>query len=225
METQYQFVLRSGETSGSVYPLVDAEIMIGRDTSCGLVIPDAEVSRKHARLIWQVSNYVIEDVGSTNGTFINGQRLLTPFVLHGGETVTLGEKVVLVFEAIVDPDATRLSASLQAIRKADVGAEPALQNARPAEVEVMASSPAHEPMNKTPSSSVSISNQARVTPIYDQPLIDELSDRRRNIILIVLLVILLIGFVIAISIYNAPPSFWCRVLPFIFNPRNFICTP
>jgi len=225
MEAQYQFILRSGETPGTVYPLVDTEIMIGRDTSCSLVIPDVEVSRKHARLIWQVSNYVIEDVGSTNGTFINGQRLLAPYVLHGGETITLGEKVVLAFQAIIDPDATRLSASLQAIRKAQVVAEPALQVPRPAEVEIMTASPAHEPIDKTPSSSESNSSQARVTPVYDQPLIDERSDRRRNIILIILLMILLIGFIIAISIYNAPPSFWCRVLPFMFNPQNFNCSP
>lgn len=225
MDAQYQFILRSGETPGTVYPLVDAEIMIGRDTSCTLVILDAEVSRKHARLIWQGSNYVIEDVGSTNGTFINGQRLLTPVVLHGGETVTLGEKVVLAFQAIVDPDATRLSASLQAIRKADGTAEPALQVAHPADAEIMAFSPAHEPIEKPSSAPGSVSSQARVSPTYDHPLIEERSDRRRNIILIILLVILMAGFIIAISIYNAPPSFWCRVLPFIFNPQNFICAP
>ncbi len=105
----FQLVMRAGPQPGTVYPLQKSEIYIGRDPSNDLVIGDAEVSRKHARLIWQAGGYLLEDLGSTNGTFLNGQRLLGPHLLRPGEVIQLGENVSLVFEALYDPSATRLS--------------------------------------------------------------------------------------------------------------------
>lgn len=63
-------------------------MFIGRDLTNDIVINDAEISRRHARLISQAGGYVLEDLGSTNGTFINGQRLASPYILRPGETVT-----------------------------------------------------------------------------------------------------------------------------------------
>lgn len=107
----FQLVMRAGPQPGSVFPLQKSEIYIGRDPSNDLVISDAEVSRKHARLIWQAGGYILEDLGSTNGTFVNGQRLLGPHGLRPGEVIQLGENVSLVYEALYDPNATRLSAA------------------------------------------------------------------------------------------------------------------
>ncbi len=105
----FQLVMRAGPQPGTAFPLQKSEIYIGRDPSNDFVIRDAEVSRKHARLIWQSGGYILEDLGSTNGTFINGQRLLGPHVMRPGEVIQLGENVSLVFEALYDPNATRLS--------------------------------------------------------------------------------------------------------------------
>ena len=63
------------------------------------MINDAEISRRHARLTFQGGKYVLEDLGSTNGTFVNGQRLAGPRVLKAGEVVSFGEQIVMVFEA------------------------------------------------------------------------------------------------------------------------------
>ena len=53
---------------------------------------------------------MIEDLGSTNGTFVNGQRLSAPHVLRPGEMIMLGEAVTLVYEAAqFDPNATVIS--------------------------------------------------------------------------------------------------------------------
>jgi hypothetical protein len=80
---------------------------IGRDSTNEIVINDAEISRRHARLTFQGGKYVLEDLGSTNGTFVNGQRLAGPRVLKAGEVVSFGEQIVLVFEASnFDPAAT-----------------------------------------------------------------------------------------------------------------------
>ncbi|MCL4529439.1 MAG: FHA domain-containing protein [Chloroflexi bacterium] len=107
MAAQFQFVMRSGPTPGATFSLEGDQLIIGRDSSSNVAINDAEVSRKHARLTFQGGKYVIEDLGSTNGTFVNGQRLASPIVLKSGDVVSLGEQIVLMFEALsFDPGAT-----------------------------------------------------------------------------------------------------------------------
>lgn len=100
MAAMFQLVMRSGPTPGAVYPLEGDQLIIGRDATSGVAINDAEVSRKHARLNFQGGKYVIEDLGSTNGTFVNGQRLVSSTVLKSGDVVSLGEQIVLMYEAL-----------------------------------------------------------------------------------------------------------------------------
>jgi hypothetical protein len=105
--SSYQFVMNAGPTPGKEFSLEKNEMFIGRDLTNDIVINDAEISRRHARLVAQAGGYVLEDLGSTNGTFVNGQRLASPYILRPGETVTLGEHVTLVYEQVQsDPDAT-----------------------------------------------------------------------------------------------------------------------
>src|SRR5215212_8623813 len=99
MTSQYQLIMRSGPTPGAAYTLEGDQITIGRDSTNGIAINDAEISRRHARLTFQGGKYILEDLGSTNGTFVNGQRLAGPRVLKPGEVVSFGEQIVLVFEA------------------------------------------------------------------------------------------------------------------------------
>jgi hypothetical protein len=95
----YQLIMRAGPTPGKVFPLEKSEIYIGRDITNDIVINDVEVSRKHARLTLQSGGFVLEDLGSTNGVFVNGQRITRPVMLRGGESIMLGENVSLTFEA------------------------------------------------------------------------------------------------------------------------------
>ncbi len=107
MPARYQLVLKSGANAGLVFSLEGEEITIGRETSNAVVINDPEVSRKHVRMYMQGDRYVIEDLGSTNGTSVSGQRLVSPYLLQPGEIITLGENTHLLFEATgIDPDAT-----------------------------------------------------------------------------------------------------------------------
>lgn len=104
---QYQLIMRTGPTPGAVFALEGDQLTIGRDSSNEVTINDAEVSRRHARLTFQGGKFVLEDLGSTNGTFVNGQRLAGPRVLKAGEVVSFGEQIVLVFESTnFDPAAT-----------------------------------------------------------------------------------------------------------------------
>jgi hypothetical protein len=139
MTAQFQFVMRSGPTVGKVYPLEAAEVIIGRDTSSGVSINDAEVSRKHAKLSLHGSAYVIQDLGSTNGTFVNGQRITATQVLNPGDTISFGENISLQYEAGFDPNATMVAAS-----KAPVTAV-AVQKPAPAPAPMPSPAPAPAP--------------------------------------------------------------------------------
>jgi hypothetical protein len=108
----YQLVVRAGPNPGRAFDLSGEEITIGRDISNDIVISDAEVSRHHARLVSQAGGYVLEDTGSTNGTFVNGQRLMGPHMLRPGEVILLGENISLEYVPLqYDEDATRVTAS------------------------------------------------------------------------------------------------------------------
>jgi pSer/pThr/pTyr-binding forkhead associated (FHA) protein len=107
MAGKFQFVMRSGPTVGAIYPLDGELISIGRDASNTIQINDAEVSRRHARLQFQGGKYVIADVGSTNGTHVNGQRIESSCVLKPSDVVSFGEGIVLAYESTdFDPAAT-----------------------------------------------------------------------------------------------------------------------
>src|SRR5512135_2929455 len=111
MAPLFQFVMRSDRTPGATFSLEGDQLVIGRDSSSNIAINDAEVSRKHARLTFQGGKYVIEDLGSTNGTFVNGQRLVSPLVLKSGDVISLGEQIVLMYEVLtIDPGETVISA-------------------------------------------------------------------------------------------------------------------
>lgn len=116
MASQFQLIMRTGPTPGAAYTLEGDQMTIGRDSTNEIVINDAEISRRHARLTFQGGKYVLEDLGSTNGTFVNGQRLAGPRVLKAGEVVSFGEQIVLVFEVSNnDPGATMVSPRAAAV--------------------------------------------------------------------------------------------------------------
>ena len=128
---QFQFVMRSGPTPGVVFPLEGEQLTIGRDSTNGVAINDSEISRKHSRLMFQGGKYVIDDLGSTNGTFVNGQRLAGPVVLKAGDVVSLGEQIVLMYDAI-NSDA---GATVAVSRKAVAAAAPPVQSYAPPPVQ------------------------------------------------------------------------------------------
>lgn len=94
----YRLVVRRGPQPNQVYELKEDVINLGRDITNDIVINDREVSRHHLRLMRGPEGYTIEDLGSTNGTFINGKRLSGASSLKNGDMVGLGETVTLGYE-------------------------------------------------------------------------------------------------------------------------------
>jgi pSer/pThr/pTyr-binding forkhead associated (FHA) protein len=92
-----RLTIKTGTDSGKVVELTQRELVIGRSAPAGLIIIHPKVSRRHARLVYQQGNYILEDLGSTNGTFINGQPVRGPQVLTNGAEIQLGTEIGLVF--------------------------------------------------------------------------------------------------------------------------------
>lgn len=80
------------------------EWMIGRSTSCDLVLPSPEVSRTHGRIVYRDGVYHFVDVGSTTGSFLNGRSLAVndPLPLNPGDLLQLGETFLYV-EGLISP--------------------------------------------------------------------------------------------------------------------------
>jgi hypothetical protein len=98
-----KLIIQRGGKVGKEFPITNAESMIGRWDADGGIFPDidldqddpeAKVSRRHARIQFSNNQYLIEDLGSTNGTFINrGPRLLpgTKQPLNNGDEIIVGK--------------------------------------------------------------------------------------------------------------------------------------
>lgn len=117
MAQNYQFTIRTGPEPGKAIALSRPEMVLGRDPNADIPLPDAEVSRRHARVYLQGGGYWIEDLGSTNGTFVNDRRLVGPHALADGEILQLGNNVSLIFQiqvAVADPNATVISTGREA---------------------------------------------------------------------------------------------------------------
>jgi DNA-binding winged helix-turn-helix (wHTH) protein len=92
-------------------PLTDGEHIAGRDAECSLVIDGTTVSRRHARITVARGAATIEDLDSTNGTYVNGTRISAPTPLVPGDEFAVGSEVLRVrlrsssaLTVKVDPD-------------------------------------------------------------------------------------------------------------------------
>jgi hypothetical protein len=94
----FRLIVRRGPQPNQTFDLNKDTITLGRDITNDIVINDPEVSRQHLRLTRGTNGYNIEDLGSTNGTFIGGQRLSGIRPLQRNENISLGETVTLAYE-------------------------------------------------------------------------------------------------------------------------------
>jgi predicted component of type VI protein secretion system len=92
-----KIIVRSGLLTGSEKDLNRDLLRIGRDPANDFVVDDIEVSRNHAKISRIDDHFKIEDLNSTNGTFINGKQITMPVKLNNGDLISLGEGIVFEF--------------------------------------------------------------------------------------------------------------------------------
>jgi pSer/pThr/pTyr-binding forkhead associated (FHA) protein len=66
-------------------------VVIGRGTECDVVIQDLKASRRHCQLTRKEDGFLLEDLGSRNGTLVNGVKITQPILLKGNQTFQIGD--------------------------------------------------------------------------------------------------------------------------------------
>jgi pSer/pThr/pTyr-binding forkhead associated (FHA) protein len=89
-----RLVVTEGALAGTIVPMHDGPITIGRAQDSTLVLTDEYVSARHARFLPQGDNWVLEDMGSTNGTYLNRQRLTRPTRVPLSVPIRIGKTVL-----------------------------------------------------------------------------------------------------------------------------------
>jgi pSer/pThr/pTyr-binding forkhead associated (FHA) protein len=86
-------VVQGNSHRGVTFNLQD-ELVIGRAATCQVVLDDSYVSQVHARLFAKGDSYMVEDLGSTNGTYLNRRKVTAPTELRRGDQVKIGKTVL-----------------------------------------------------------------------------------------------------------------------------------
>jgi pSer/pThr/pTyr-binding forkhead associated (FHA) protein len=94
-----KLVCESGSDSGKTFYVWEEETLIGRGDNATIPLGSPKISRRHARLIFDGTRFYLEDLGSTNGTFLNDNRILSRTPLDWGSTIRLGNETKIRFYA------------------------------------------------------------------------------------------------------------------------------
>ncbi|MGI9033039.1 MAG: FHA domain-containing protein [Acidimicrobiales bacterium] len=86
-------VVEPPEQRGKTYELGD-ELTMGRAAGCQVTIDDTYVSQLHARLFRREGQYYVEDLGSTNGTYLNNNKVTAPIAIRRGDRLHVGKTVL-----------------------------------------------------------------------------------------------------------------------------------
>lgn len=216
MTAFFRLVVRSGPNVGNAFPLEKEEMFIGRDLNNDIVINDPEISRRHTRLRLQGASYVVEDMGSTNGTSVNGQRLISPYVLRPGEVIGLGEHITLLYDSALPDQAATVASSLhpEAMRTQRPQAAPAPAPVQPAYVPPPR--PAYAPSSQP--SYIPPPQPAFTGQLPEPPEEEEEKRRKIPLWLIILIAVLLVVCVCGVALFAIDASnSWCTLFPFLFG--------
>ena len=86
-------IVEGDVNKGKSYDLGE-ELVIGRAEKCQIVLDDTYVSQMHARFFARGESYMVEDLGSTNGTYLNRRRITSPVEVSRGDQVKIGKTVM-----------------------------------------------------------------------------------------------------------------------------------
>jgi hypothetical protein len=136
-----QIVITAGQEKGKSLEFDQLEVKLGRTTDNDVVLVEAGVSRKHARLFQRAGTWNVEDSGSANGTQLNGQLLKGSAPLKTGDRVTVGPVEFSVTVQAVE-DGLEPPESGQSTRLVDAGAPPLEQSTRIVSASQVAQDPA-----------------------------------------------------------------------------------
>ncbi|MEJ2747446.1 MAG: FHA domain-containing protein [Anaerolineae bacterium] len=211
-----RLVVQRGPEPGASFALTQDVVRIGRTATNDIAINDPEVSRQHAQLVRQPDGYTIQDLGSTNGTFVNYRRVAGLTLLSHGDVISFGEAIVLAYwdESATDSQPVP---------------PPPVREQRPAAPPPRTSPPPASPQRPTPSAPPVVEAAPQAPPLTAE---EYAAQRRRRIIIgcgvgALLLICLCIGALFFLDGYQQGRLLYCGGLrpfwelilgPFGFNP-------
>jgi pSer/pThr/pTyr-binding forkhead associated (FHA) protein len=83
-------MVSTGQAAGTVFPVLQRSLLIGRSLDADVFVNEKAISYEHARLEQKNGGFTLQDLDSTNGTYVNGQRLVNEVVLAGGDSIRMG---------------------------------------------------------------------------------------------------------------------------------------
>lgn len=107
----FQLTVSKGPHLGKTFELAKEKVTIGRDAAVDVTFDIGEVSRSHAVITRQGGDYFLQDLGSTNGTFVNEEKITGQHRLQSGDKIMLSDAVHMIFAVQYDPGATIVSPS------------------------------------------------------------------------------------------------------------------
>jgi pSer/pThr/pTyr-binding forkhead associated (FHA) protein len=219
-QRHHLLVITEGPNQGRTYPLYEMSCTLGRAADNTVVFDSSRVSRHHAQVRLLPSGAIIEDLDSTNGTWLNGEQLTEPRLLSSGDQIRLADYVTLAyFVEAVGQDATVLEG-------ASSPATQVLEDVRPPV------GPSDGPRHPVPPDPIdpAPSPQSAYTPpapsgYKEQPVPSAATPapaRRRSgwLYALIGLLLALICLCVALSVYLwfAPVTFWERVFRLVGIP-------
>jgi hypothetical protein len=209
-QQSFQFTMQTGPNPGKVFLIQKTETAIGRYEQSDIFILDSGISRHHAVLSLQGSNYVIKDLGSTNGTFINDQRIAGPHAIKPGDIILLGDKVRLIFNAAsYDPDVT-----IQRRRPVAAGEPEAFIPGRPQPPQPVPLQPRPVAAPKPPVALKFDPNKYLAEDEKSRKMVPWIAGGIGCFVIVCILLLL-----IFLYIDSQGETMWCQVLPFLYNCR------
>jgi predicted component of type VI protein secretion system len=97
MSDQPVLIMREGELAGQQWTIVTDEFVIGRGGECDLVLPERQVSREHVKILRESGRFILQDLGSKNGTHLNGGQVKGRVPIQDGDEIQIALCVKLVF--------------------------------------------------------------------------------------------------------------------------------
>ena len=236
-----KLIAQKGPSTGTTYELDQPELFIGRDLSNDIVINDPEISRRHARLYKQAGKYVLEDLGSTNGTNVNGERLHGPKQLTHQDHITIGQSIEFTFtdsSAILTNDATVAASNFpQLDEDATMVASGSAYEPLPIPTAEYATPEVHIPSEfaqmpdlpestidepSTPTYPGQWGNISTPQPAVQKPVASNSSGQVKGgkkkfpIWLIIVIILLLVSCVCVVGLFVIDKmNVWCDILPFL----------
>ncbi len=133
--------MRKGPNAGKRHAFNRSTISIGRMDDNDLAIPDKRVSRRHVSITWEDNGFILRDLGSVNGTFLNGAPVESPTLLSDGDMVGVGEEILLAFSTVETMPGERTMASKVSYKRASGGGAPSYPKASAAGTAAPVSTP------------------------------------------------------------------------------------